>query len=467
MNILATLLASVFISVGFLLAASSVDDSNSEGIIILSAAMLFFCISTIVGVARKGGTLIVVNGMYYMVFLSFPGMLHAASNNYPFYGMAYPESDVTRSATVLLVFSIAILAGQLFAYREFNNKYNNKNDVSSIRVARPYSIVLMALASAVLISIIGVDVFISRRSDAVFSDLEVASEVYVLLQQTVRTLAILSFVASLHRWKYARHSLGNFGLMAITLCLNVVANFPLNIPRFHLFAYIFIVMHLIVDVTRPGFKMILIGCIIIGVGTVFPLVSFLQRGSGGVDFEFDFIGYLQTNGDLDGFQSMINATLLVARDGNSWGWQLLSALLAFVPRSVWPDKGLPTGSLAADAAGYSFLNISMPLPSEFYVDFGMVGVAAGGLIVGIFLTRMDMRYNSFRKNRDLWTSLFIGGICGYLVILSRGTLLGVISPIGIYFMFSFILTRSPFSETRATAPLGSKVRTGGRRGYAQ
>ena len=45
-----------------------------------------------------------------------------------------------------------------------------------------------------------------------------------------------------------------------------------------------------------------------------------------------------TSIDFDGFQQIVNTITYVHDYGYKWGMNLLSALLFFVPRSVWPDK---------------------------------------------------------------------------------------------------------------------------------
>ena len=138
--------------------------------------------------------------------------------------------------------------------------------------------------------------------------------------------------------------------------------------------------------------------------------------------------------------------MLVAGEGLSWGWQLLSTILAPVPRSFWPAKGLPTGSIAAANMGYPMVNISAPLPSEMLIDFGSIGVFVGGLIVGYLLTRLDFFYKTSSKRGGLRFYLLYGGVVSYLIILSRGPLLGVIAPIALFFGLSYIITMQGFSR---------------------
>jgi hypothetical protein len=132
-------------------------------------------------------------------------------------------------------------------------------------------------------------------------------------------------------------------------------------------------------------------------------------------------------GDFDGFQSVNNAIIFVERFGVQYGIQLVSAFLFFVPRAVWPGKAEPTGVITAESAGYTFTNISQPLPSEFYIDFGWWGVVLSGIILGWLFFRFDRWVNRGWAS-DPRTRLAAGWLIGFGLPVYRGTLLGVLPP---------------------------------------
>ncbi|MBF4162537.1 O-antigen polymerase [Nocardioides acrostichi] len=79
--------------------------------------------------------------------------------------------------------------------------------------------------------------------------------------------------------------------------------------------------------------------------------------------------------DYDGFQQAINTVSYVDEEGISWGSHVVSGLLFFVPRSNWSAKAEPSSITVAQDRGYSFTNLSMPIPAEAYLDGGWPGVA--------------------------------------------------------------------------------------------
>ena len=68
--------------------------------------------------------------------------------------------------------------------------------------------------------------------------------------------------------------------------------------------------------------------------------------------------------DFDGFQQIVNAMVFSEDVGHSLGHYTSSALLFFVPRSLWEGKATPASIDVAEHRGYEFTNLSLPLPAE-------------------------------------------------------------------------------------------------------
>lgn len=96
------------------------------------------------------------------------------------------------------------------------------------------------------------------------------------------------------------------------------------------------------------------------------------------EFEGEGIGEVFNTLHYDAFINIVATIDYVKYDGFSYGYQLLSAFLFFVPRKVWPDKPITTGQLVGehliDNYGFNFSNLSNPMVSEGYINFGVVGV---------------------------------------------------------------------------------------------
>jgi hypothetical protein len=106
-------------------------------------------------------------------------------------------------------------------------------------------------------------------------------------------------------------------------------------------------------------------------------------------------GFMSLN--YDAFCNIGIVIEIVEQRGLFWGEQLLSALLFFIPRGLWPGKpdssGLIVGEYLIDDYGYHFANLSNPLVSEGYMNFGILGIALMAIALAIsmvyFLTWLN------------------------------------------------------------------------------
>lgn len=148
----------------------------------------------------------------------------------------------------------------------------------------------------------------------------------------------------------------------------------------------------------------------------------------------DVLGFMYS-ADLDGLQSVMNVVWYNATSGHTDGNEILSALLFFIPRSLWSGKGLGTGHAPALAAGYPHANVSSPLPIEFYSDFSLIGLIFAAYLCGKALRWLDDP-GAKGKTSDVIRILAIS----YIPIILRGSLLGIVAPIACQMATAILLT---------------------------
>ena len=115
-----------------------------------------------------------------------------------------------------------------------------------------------------------------------------------------------------------------------------------------------------------------------------PSVLLDHMKGGGIASAFNTLNY-------DAF-SNIMATMDYVQDyGFSFGNQLLSAYLFFVPRGLWEDKPISTGQLVGehliDKYDFTYSNLSNPLVSEGFINFGIFGVIIGAILLAFVLVK--------------------------------------------------------------------------------
>ncbi|CEQ00897.1 O-antigen polymerase [Paraclostridium sordellii] len=149
--------------------------------------------------------------------------------------------------------------------------------------------------------------------------------------------------------------------------------------------------------------------------------------------------------DFDAYSNYLGTILYVKDYGLTYGKQIISTLFFFIPRGLWHGKGLSTGVLIG---GYLmsnhrmwFDNLSNPIISEFYIDFGLLGMMMFSYIFGILSKKVDYSMiGNFGKILSLYISM-------YMIFLMRGALMpalaylvgpltAILLPIYIYILIS-------------------------------
>lgn len=163
-----------------------------------------------------------------------------------------------------------------------------------------------------------------------------------------------------------------------------------------------------------------------------PMILLDEMKGGGIIKTFSTLHY-------DAFSNIMATMDYVVKNGFSFGFQLLSAFLFFIPRSIWEWKPNSTGKLIGeyliDDYNFQFSNLSNPLVSEGYINFGVIGVILGAIILAYVIMLMLRWFNSnhyLRKYLALYFAIhlmfllrgdftngfayFIGALLGALVI---------------------------------------------------
>jgi hypothetical protein len=92
--------------------------------------------------------------------------------------------------------------------------------------------------------------------------------------------------------------------------------------------------------------------------------------------------------------------------GYGHGATLWEALLALIPRALWPDKPVSAGSgnLVSEYTGVQYAagtSVGIGQVMEFYVNFGTLGVVMGFVVMGLLVTTLDTMAASSLARNDL------------------------------------------------------------------
>lgn len=367
--------------------------------------------------------------LYWLYGFIFPGIFQVRSEKY-FWPSSATGSDMAEKAAVIILLGTAcfVLGAVFSASRRSFHGATNLNSRNAARHAALLSSVILIYCLFLLVWLGPAPYFLPRE----LADLALGRAIGrgTLLLPFVRTfpmaLAIASLAIALSVFKSSTPQLSaHFALICAALA-NLIVNSPIAAPRYFLVAIAFVVSVIGFRHGFNRFRILAYTSAPMLLYFAFPFLGQWNRGQnmdGGIN-SMALSDYM-SHGDLDGFQSVMNAVNLTEYYGFGFGNRMVSSAFFFVPRSLWIGKSEATGSEAAAAAGYSFLNISMPLPGELYADFGMLGVALGMLCLGFLLRTTEVRFA--RLGVEASTNMVIVAIfAGFMPIFLRGPLLSTI-----------------------------------------
>lgn len=157
-----------------------------------------------------------------------------------------------------------------------------------------------------------------------------------------------------------------------------------------------------------------------GVFTVFEFLDkfrYFKTEEFNFNITFDFL----KKGHFDAYENFVRA---IEIDFITYGNQLLGAILFFVPRLIWNEKPIGSGSALAEKLNYDFAGISMPFIGEGYVNFGIFGSLLFMLVFGILLGNLDRVAWKIKKlNKDCLFLYFYYLLFGLVFYTMRGDLM--------------------------------------------
>lgn len=263
---------------------------------------------------------------------------------------------------------------------------------------------------------------------------------------TVQGAVFANWLFAFDRRRNVRHHVWiNFYFILSTIIL-IHQLSPFNTNRSYLgFCMILIVYLFYSHKVKPG---PFIWVIFSGLLLVFPFLNYFRYGFKGIEIPpLDHLMFDQlTELHFDAFSNMIATFKYVDAYGMAFGYQMLGVFLFFVPRSLWTGKPLSSGEAVGDfiATRYEmdFSNISNPIPSEFYLNFGWAGIVAGAAIIAWLVNKLEAGTGRSRYAHAL--------IAGFLFVIFRGDLMNAFAYCsGTYIIMVYVPTM--MSKSRKTS----------------
>ena len=419
--------------------------ASSTSLFILSLCLAAYTITTIVTIRKdKFGYIIVAFCIYHIAFLFLPALFHTANNLFPFYASSHNEEIQVKTAIICMAFTIFFLAGFFLTHPVSKKKYSH----DKFKISRNnFNIAITIIATALIgvIAVYGLNNFLIPRKDfsnAAFGGDATTGTIIVTASRAASFLIVLFTL----RFKQDLAPISFYTSLAVAITLFTIINFPLSLSRYLFFSYILAILYIHTEATTKN-KLLLFLAFSVGTITIFPFFNFITRGTSD-SFELAIFDYYTTSGDFDGYQSIINVVKFTEDHFFTYGGQIIGALFIFVPRSIWVDKPFATGQIAAENMGYQFTNISSPLISELYIDFGYFGVTILAFLTGVVIRKIDSYSITSKTNNNQSGILVCAVIFSLSLIVLRGALIGVASTVALELLMAFFLAKFTVKKTR-------------------
>lgn len=242
--------------------------------------------------------------------------------------------------------------------------------------------------------------------------------ILLLLNISVQGIVFGNWIFALDSWK-AGKSIKVLGYLAASSVMMLNQISPFNTSRFYLGFCIIMIIYLFYFKTMRPSQFVWI--IFSGLLLVFPFFNYFRYGLSGFEMPspyhlmFDQLTELH----FDAFSNLIASLQYCDEYGITFGYQLLGVLFFFVPRDLWAGKPLSSGEAVGDYISENYAlqmtNLSNPIPSEFYINFGWIGVVVGAIFIAWLVSKLEKGAGMSRYTHSL--------IAGYLFIIYRGDMM--------------------------------------------
>lgn len=275
----------------------------------------------------------------------------------------------------------------------------------------------------------GIGVFFASRQEAsqaldlVSPDSGQAVRAIISAFGSVACLVALIFYLHAIRTRRSSLNLLDAALIAGLIVLNVIVNNPISNSRYWTLAVLFGLVMPFIGWRKSLFNVTIIGGVVAAI-FLFPLSDITRRTAGaGVSLQADSVWQMISTKDYDQFTMLANTLGFTRDEGFTWGYQLLGAVLFWVPRVIWPTKPLDSGVEVGQWMSSANVNLSSPLWAEAWINFGAVGVVLAFALLGLLSRRLDAGFRPDVLSAGSVGYLGVAIFSGYMFILLRGSLL--------------------------------------------
>ncbi len=393
-------IASILIaSIYFLLLSGGGDGSDPFVCLLLLIGYATSVVGLWASAIRVGMGFSLIYWFFSLVFYVFTPALFYFNNRWAFGGFSSEAIVTTRYALMLVLVQHAFVAtaGQVAA-RSRRPTLGRRTSSLLDRVITQRGILALVVAAYVLtaVSIVAFGGFSAVFFRGAIFEVQFGGGKILPLILGVVVRPFVFYVFAVALWLLVqRISVLAFIVAVAALVPNVILNSPFGVARFFFFTLIVATMMMaafrykwINAIAVPFLFLGILGSSVINTLRWSRSVSDVSLAAATSGKEYFYEGH------FDAFEMLCHGIDFVQTYGVMWGRQMAGAFLFWVPRFLWPGKPIGTGQFLGEnyigiLESTKNTNLSAPTVLEFYINFGIVGVIAGGLLLGGLMFRLD------------------------------------------------------------------------------
>lgn len=380
----------------------------------------------------------------YLFFFCAP--LFQLSNN-AFRWFLYPSIDEMIFANTLILMGLSsFFIGNFFSLNiSLTNRINYNMYNLKVRNNILYLfVILLSLYLLYLFTFLSINDFFSR---ATFRTNTSSSQAIGLIVSSIRNgVALICWLVLIKKFK-EKKSFFNASILIYFTAIIFFLVPPTGVARF--LSGAFYGTAFIYSFPRLKSGRLFLVLMFLFILIIFPMLNNFRYINSDPLKIFDILNGLSDNfqsADFDAYTMLIYIIEYVTSFEITFGYQLLGPILFFIPRTMWADKPVGTGSMIVDELGIPINgNVSAPWVGEFYINYGYFGVVIFSFLLGILLRSIDRTYWNKNDSGDYFElmypffALMIIFICRGDFMSSYSFLLGTI--ISTYFTYRCLLKK--------------------------
>lgn len=386
---------------------------------------------------QRSASCVSMHYLFVYVFLFIAPVIQISSK-YSVWGISYTQDEVFYTNIVICLWIVFFKIGT-FIVKNKCWTLNIKSFEWNIKVK--YVRMAAILLFLITLYFIGHQGFVNLIGTGGYIYSDSGSPVGMIINCSV--IALFTFVTVLSIKLY-QNTHAHFALMLMCLLCLMISYFPTALSRYSAAAIYLCVFLNLFPTWLKGQRFFIL--MILGLLLVFPVLD-LFRYTSILDIQGKSIVQMLTNlksyfttGNYDSYQMVLASTKYTNYFGITYGKQLLGVFLFFIPRTLWPNKPVSTGTEIANQLDLQYSNISSPLPAEGMVNFGILGVILFALFFGVIMKKLDNTYYNY-LDRVSWINVIYLYLMPFTVFLSRGSLLSAFAYLIANCVVSWMLVR--------------------------